>query len=356
MPVERCYARRVSPLSLDRRSPARAIGVALAVVGLTALAVGPAAAGLTPRFPAQSLGDRGTDVATIQQLFRYRQGQGTIHGGDGRVTTGARNPFVVAVDGVFGPTTRDAVQAFQASRLLPATGVVEAATWGALVVPLGPGAQGDAVAALQRELREKRRAAIPLDGVYGASTTTAVMSFQAHMGLPQTGATDLATWRALVWHFEEPRFSAAALCDYDPPANANWGTAEMIATIEAAGAVMVNAGYGRVAVGDLSYEHGGDHPEHDTHEVGLDADIRPMRKANDQCSSGSNWRLAAYDRTATRALIKAIRAATPGHVKKILFNDPQLIAEGLTVYQSGHDDHLHVRICEVGYPDPRYRC
>ena len=132
------------------------------------------------------------------------------------------------------------------------------------------------------------------------------------MGLPQTGLADAATWRTLVWHYEEPVFSAAALCDYDPPANANWGTAEMIATLQAAGATMVTGGYGRVAVGDVSYEHGGDHPEHDTHEVGLDADIRPMRKANDQCSNGSNWRLAAYDRTATRALILAIRAATPG--------------------------------------------
>ena len=94
---------------------------------------------------------------------------------------------------------------------------------------------------------------------------------------------------------------------------------------------MVKAGYGQIAVGDLSSSSAATSPLHDTHEVGLDADIRPMRKANDQCSHGSNWRLAAYDRAATRALIMAIRAATPGHVKFILFNDPQLIREGLTV-------------------------
>ncbi|HET9344388.1 MAG TPA: penicillin-insensitive murein endopeptidase, partial [Candidatus Limnocylindrales bacterium] len=138
--------------------------------------------------------------------------------------------------------------------------------------------------------------------------------------------------------------------------NANWGTAELISTLEAAGRAMVQAGYGQVPVGDLGYEHGGDHPEHRTHEVGLDADLRMMRKANDQCSSPSNWRLAAYDRTATRALVKAIRVATPGHVKEILFNDPQLIAEGLTVFRAGHDDHLHVRLCEAGHPVPLYRC
>jgi hypothetical protein len=270
--------------------------------------------------------------------------------------TGARNPLIVPIDGLFGASTDAGVRAFQASRGMPVTGVADDATWAALVAPIGPGSTGDAVRALQRELREKRAAAVPVDGVFGTSTAAAVTAFQAHMGIPQTGAMNAATWRALVWHYEEPRFSASALCDYDPPANANWGTAEMISTIEAAGATTVTSGYGQIAVGDLSYEHGGDHPEHDTHEVGLDADLRPMRKANDQCSSGSNWRLAAYDRAATRALINAIRAATPGHVKKILFNDPQLIAEGLTVYQSGHDDHLHVRLCEASHPDPRYRC
>ena len=35
-----------------------------------------------------------------------------------------------------------------------------------------------------------------------------------------------------------------------------------------------------------------------------------------------------YDRGATRALIKAIRAAAPGHIKVIYFNDPVLIREG----------------------------
>jgi hypothetical protein len=81
-----------------------------------------------------------------------------------------------------------------------------------------------------------------------------------------------------------------------------------------------------------------------------------MRKANDQCSFGTNWRTTAYDRVATRSLVEAIRATTPGHVKFILFNDPVLISEGLTTSQSGHDDHLHVTLCEASFPDPRYRC
>jgi peptidoglycan hydrolase-like protein with peptidoglycan-binding domain len=333
-----------------------ALVAALAIIGLLA---GPAIAAIGSAFPVQSAGDRGTDVAAIQELFRFHQR--AVSGGGGAsargVTTGARNPIVAPVDGIFGAVTVDAVRAFQSSRGLPATGVADPATWSSLVVPLGPGSTGDAVNALQRELREKRSAtAVSSDGVYGSATTTAVRAFQAHMGLPQTGTTDAATWQSLIWHYELPQFSASALCDYDPPANANWGAAELIATIEEAGRAMVVAGYGRVAVGDLSYEHGGDHPEHATHEVGLDADLRPMKKANNQCSGGTRWSLSAYDRTATRALIKAIRAATPGHVKEILFNDPVLIAEGLTVFRAGHDDHLHVRLCEAGHPVPLYRC
>ena len=81
--------------------------------------------------------------------------------------------------------------------------------------------------------------------------------------------------------------------------------------------------------------------------------LRPIRDERNQCTCGTNWRFASYDRAATRTLIKAIRAAAPGHVKLIYFNDPVLIGEGLTRWFAGHDDHLHVRYCEKSYPVPR---
>ena len=46
----------------------------------------------------------------------------------------------------------------------------------------------------------------------------------------------------------------------------------------------LRAGYGRVAVGDVSFEHGGDIPGHDTHEQGLDVDVRLMRDGRNQCA------------------------------------------------------------------------
>ena len=61
--------------------------------------------------------------------------------------------------------------------------------------------------------------------------------------------------------------------------------------------MFVATGHGRVSVGDASFEHGGNIPLHQTHEVGLDVDIRPIRKAENQCSFGTNWRLSSYSRT-----------------------------------------------------------
>ena len=332
--------------------------MAIVVIALIALAAtaGPALAAVSTFYPTQSPGDRGTDVRTLQHLLNANLGRPLIRDG-GRVAVAARVLITIPADGVFGPATTDAVRTFQARRGLPQTGIADQATWRALVIPLAPGSKGEAVLAVQRALDEKRAAGVPLDGILGASTMAAVVAFQQHLGISPSGAVDATTWQALLWHFELPTFSSAALCDYSVGNGpANWGTASATAWIEAAGAAMVTAGYGRVAVGDVSLEHGGDIPGHDTHERGLDVDVRLMRDANDQCSGGTNYRLASYDRTATRALVKAIRAAAPGHVKLIYFNDPVLIREGLTRASAGHDDHLHVRFCEAYHPSAAYDC
>jgi peptidoglycan hydrolase-like protein with peptidoglycan-binding domain len=340
-----------------QRLPARRrIALVIGVLVALAATAGPALAAVATFYPTQSAGDRGTDVRTLQHLLNAHLGRRLIRD-DGRVAVAARVLITVPTDGVYGPATTDAVRTFQARRGLPQTGIADQATWRAIVIPVALGSKGEAVLAVQRALREKRATSVPLDGIFGASTKTAVVTFQQHLGISPSGAVDAATWQALLWHFELPTFSSAALCDYSVGNGpANWGTASATAWIEAAGAAMVTAGYGRVAVGDVSLEHGGDIPGHETHERGLDVDLRLMRDANDQCSSGSNYRLASYDRAATRALVNAIRAAAPGHIKLIYFNDPVLIREGLTRASAGHDDHLHVRFCEAVHPAAAYDC
>jgi peptidoglycan hydrolase-like protein with peptidoglycan-binding domain len=321
----------------SRRRPAFAAAVSGVLVVLLAVsAVSAALPGFA--WPAQSLGNRGADVKAIQSLLRARA-------------------VPVVYDGVFSADTRDGVLAFQAARGLPRTGVVDGATWARLVPIVGPGSSREPVLTLQRQLNEKRAAGLTLSGTWDAATETAVRAFERHVGLTVDGRADATFWRYLVAHFDLPRFSTAGLCDYTPSvANANWGTGAAIGQVEAAAASMVAKGYGRVALGNVGLEHGGDIAGHQTHEVGLDVDVRPVRDNRDQCRYGTNISVASYDRTATRVLIRAIRAAAPGHVKLIYFNDPKLISEGLVTRFAGHDDHLHIRYCEVGHAVAAYRC
>ncbi|MBA2700877.1 MAG: penicillin-insensitive murein endopeptidase [Chloroflexi bacterium] len=292
---------------------------------------------LTDSYPVQSLGNRGSNVRALQGLLR-------AHG------------WTIAVDGTFGTATRTAVAAFQTTRGLTADGVVRSATWKALHVSMKVGSSGEAVRALQRLLNEKRHAGLNVSGWYGLATREAVAAFQRHYGMRVWGSVGPVTWRRLVAHFETPRWSNG-LCDYSVGnGTANWGTSAAIGQLEAAATRLTGLGHGRVGLGDISYQHGGDIPGHQTHEQGLDVDIRPMRDAENQCSWGTNWRFSSYDRAATRALIRAIRATAPGHVKLIYFNDPVLIREGLSKWYTGHDDHLHVRYCEKVHRLAAYDC
>ena len=314
----------------------RALPPLLGVFILAWLAIAGPAAAATPRFPNQSHGNRGVDVKAAQGLL-MQQGA------------------AIRVDGTFGTTTVAAMRALQASHGLTVNGQADEATWTALVVRVEADSTGEAVKALQRQLNEKRGAGLAVDGVFGATTRTALMTFQRHAGLAQTGIADALTWRYLISAFARPVLGK--ICEYQVGnGRADWGTAAAIGQIQAAAKSVVAAGHGPVAVGDIGFEYGGDIPGHQFHERGLEVDIRPMRKDRKQCSWGGTYRMAAYDRAATRDLIKAIRVAAYGHVKLIYFNDPVLIREGLTRWSSGHDDHLHVRFCERAYPDPLFRC
>jgi len=313
----------------------RLVPLVFAVLLLAATA--PGASAVTANFPNQNLGNRGADVRAVQGLLR-------AHG------------IPTVIDGVFGAVTVDEVKTFQAANGLTANGVVGTATWEKLIIGLTPGSTGEAVKVVQRQLNAKRHAGLVVDGVYGTATRAAVIAFQKHIGMTQHGNVGPVTWRKILWHYDYPSFRTA-LCDYSVGnGKANWGTGAAIGQIEAAAAAFVKTGHGRVPIGDVSREHGGDIPLHQSHEVGLDVDLRPIRDNENQCTWGTNWRFASYDRGATRTLIQAIRAAAPGHVKLIYFNDPVLIREGLTRWYSGHDDHLHIRYCEKSYPIAAYRC
>ncbi|MBR7095921.1 MAG: peptidoglycan-binding protein [Clostridia bacterium] len=134
----------------------------------------------------------------------------------------------VALDGVFGPATRDSVIAFQNTYGLPADGIVGEITWNLLyntylgmiaatpivytegrTLPfpgrnLSRGDTGDDVRALQEYLGYVARyvpdiPAITADGIFGAATEAAVEAFQ-RIFVPSftTGIVGAATWNDLM--------------------------------------------------------------------------------------------------------------------------------------------------------------
>lgn len=129
-------------------------------------------------WPTTRSGQNGERVRSVQYLLRAR-GQS------------------VTVDGAYGSGTGGAVSAFESSAGLTPDGVVGSVAWERLILTTRRGDRGDAVQAVQSQLRS-RNYAVTVDGDFGPGTESAVRSFQSAQGLSADGVVGPNTWLALV--------------------------------------------------------------------------------------------------------------------------------------------------------------
>jgi peptidoglycan hydrolase-like protein with peptidoglycan-binding domain len=107
----------------------------------------------------------------------------------------------IAVNGVFGASTKAAVASFQRTHHLTANGVVGPKTWGALIVKVKLGSRGPAVRAVQDQANfrnGKDGHSLDVDGIFGPRTDAWVRAFQHAEGLTRDGIVGTLTWQALV--------------------------------------------------------------------------------------------------------------------------------------------------------------
>lgn len=94
------------------------------------------------------------------------------------------------------------------------------------------------------------------------------------------------------------------------------------------------------SIGQISKNGGGKFPPHLSHRLGIDIDVRPLRK------DGQNQPVdiddAQYDRALTTELIDLWWTKAP--VQAVFFNDQTVIDKQLSRAVSGHGNHFHVRL------------
>ncbi|SDP28359.1 Peptidoglycan-binding (PGRP) domain of peptidoglycan hydrolases-containing protein [Pedococcus dokdonensis] len=170
----------------------------------------------TPAKPPVTTPTKPPVTAPVSPLAAYAK-LTLKRGSSGSAVVALQKALGITADGAFGPKTEAAVKAFQARHNLPATGIVGASTWAALMSGTGTstgasrgttrvatpytalmstvlrnGSRGAGVKTLQRAL-----GGLSVDGAFGPRTASAVKAFQKSHHLAQTGVVDSKVWQAL---------------------------------------------------------------------------------------------------------------------------------------------------------------
>ncbi len=232
--------------------------------------------------------------------------------------------------------------------------------------PVGAGAPNrrEDVRALQARLKEVGFD-LGVDGQYGPRTEHALKTYRAM--LTGTEATKEEPGRIdpndlvdqALSHPAPPRWEKMPRSGpgfvNDDVDGFGYGSAESKAAIEEMGAayardwLSTHPGSAPLSLNDVSERHGGHNRDHETHQNGLDLDLRLPRTGG---ASGSDVRWANYDRETAWAMLAAI-ASNP-RVERVLFSDAQLLARAretnqpwaYKVFDGGdvHKNHFHVDV------------
>ncbi len=319
--------------------------------------------------PTVRRGDKGPDVVKLQQALIAK---GLLSG---------------VADGNFGSGTLAAVEQLQRQANMTADGVVGRKTWelllgagqapGPVPTPSGTtktlrsGDEGPEVRELQQLLISKGFLSGSADGKFGNGTREAVANFQERNNLRSDGSVGPQTWAALrsgssVGPGPQPVISTTPLSSFNhsrvdtqmPSSGPHhmgyyadskrWGTAKTVELLKRVAASFHAKTGKKLEIGDISLRGGGDIDGHKSHERGTNVDINIVfndgrgPKTHDREGPRATFRDRAYDRSATRTILKELRRLNPS--MDILFNDPVLIAEGLCRKFPNHDNHIHITV------------
>ena len=160
---------------------------------------------LNPGQPTISLGATGEVVRRLQRALRRTPNLG------------------LAVDGIFGPATQNAVKAFQQGAGLTVDGIVGPLTWAALpsgapMPTLQEGSTGAVVSSLQQVLSngasgQWNTSPGAVDGSFGPATKASVKAFQTWGGVTADGIVGDQTW-AVSLHAASATLESAVGLEY----------------------------------------------------------------------------------------------------------------------------------------------
>lgn len=114
--------------------------------------------------------------------------------------------YNIAIDGIFGSGTENAVRNFQTKNSISSDGIVGNTTWKYLLTlpdypTLRQGARGSYVKFLQQLLESQLIPVGNIDGIFGSRTKTAVETFQSYNNLTVDGIVGKNTWAILTQMF-----------------------------------------------------------------------------------------------------------------------------------------------------------